>query len=555
VRLLGMLGDAYLRDKQSEAAAAVYDRISALAPEDAAVRTSVAAQKLRLGRTDAALGDLEAATELAPKSTETGLLLVLTLLQNNKIDEAMKAGREMSARIPDDPLPENLLGAIALRKGDVADARSHFEKSLRIKPDFVPARLNLGQLALAERKFDDARAIFDEVLKTAPTNVTALIGESELSVRDGRRDDAILWLERARNGNSNAVDPRLRLVEAYVNQKDAAKAAAVANELETMAPNDPRAVNAIGEAWLANNETPKAIAAFDRLVDLSPTSGTAQLQRARAAYAAKDNATAQQALDKAVELAPQDQIIEQQLIRFTLETNGVDRELSHLNGLAAKTPDDPTFDAIAGDLLAAAGNRADALSTYAQGLAKRENSPAIVIKLAQFQPDLATSAATLQAWLKKYPETPSVRIVLGGILISLKRYDEAVAVHETLLEVEPENPLVLNNLAWLYQEKKDTRALATAEKAAKLAPDSPDVSDTLAWILVQGGANSRGLEILQRISATTPAPDVQYHLAVALKNAGRRDDAKRTLGDLLKSDKPFDSSADAKALLKELSRS
>jgi putative PEP-CTERM system TPR-repeat lipoprotein len=555
VRLLGMLGDAYLRDKQSDAAAAVYDRISALAPDDAAVRTSVAAQKLRLGRTEGALGDLEAATELAPKSTQTGLLLVLTLLQENKIDEAMKAGREMSARIPDDPLPENLLGAIALRKGDPAEARTHFENSLKIKADFVPAQLNLGQLALAERKLDDARARFDAVLKTAPTNVTALIGESELSAIDGKRDDALLWLEKARNGNPDAVDPRLRLIEAYVNLKDLTKAVTIADELDKIAPNDPRAVNAIGEARLANNDVPRAIAAFDRLITLSPTSGTAQLQRARAAYAAKDNATATSALDKAIELAPQDQTIEQQFIRFTLETNGLDREVARLNGLAAKTPTDPTFNAIAGDLLASAGKRADAVATYSAALAKRENDPATVIKLAQFQPDAAAGAEVLKTWLQKYPETPSVRIVLGGILIGLKRSDEAIAVHEKLVAEVPENALVLNNLAWLYQEKKDARALPMAEKAAKLAPNSPDVSDTLAWILVQNGANGRGLAILERISATTPAPDVQYHLAVALKNAGRKEDAKRTLDGLLKSEKPFESSDEAKALLKELSSS
>jgi cellulose synthase operon protein C len=556
VRLLGMLGDAYLRDKQSAAAAEVYDRISALAPDDAAVRTSVAAQKLRLGQVDSAIGDLEAAAGLDPKSSQTGLLLVLTLLQDNKIDEAMKAGTEMSARMPDDPLPENLLGAIALRKGDTAGARAHFEKSLKIKPDFVPAQLNLGQMALAERKLDDARTIFDTILKTSATNATALIGESEISALQGKRDDAILWLEKARNGNETAVDPRIRLVDAYVNLKDPTKAAAIADELEKIAPNDPRAVNAVGEARLASNDLPKAIDAFNRLVTLSPTSGDAQLQRARAAYTAKDNATAKEALDKAIELAPQDQRVEQQFIRFTIETGAVDQEVARLNDLAAKTPDDPKFDAIAGDLLAAAGKRDAAVARYTQGLAKHENSPALIVKLAAFQPEPAAKAQILQNWLKKYPENPGVKIALGGALIELKRYDEAIALHEALAKETPDNPLVLNNLAWLYQQKKDARAVATAEKASQLAPNNPAVSDTLAWILVQTGANSRGLEILEKISAKPPMPpDVQYHLAVALKNAGRRDDAKHTLDDLLKSDKPFDSSADAKALLKELSRS
>jgi putative PEP-CTERM system TPR-repeat lipoprotein len=554
IRLLGMLGDAYLRAKQSDAAAAVYDRIAALAPNDAAVLTSVGAQKLRLGQAENALGNLETATELAPKSAQTGLLLILTLLQDNKIDEAMKAARKMSVRIPDDPLPENLLGAIALRQGNAAEARSHFEKSLQIRPDFTPARLNLGQLALSGRKLDDARMIFDKVLETNPTNLTALMAESDISTLHGKRDDAVRWLEKARGSNPMAVDPRLSLIEAYIN-RDPTKTAAIADELEQIAPNDPRAVNAIGEARLANNDAPKAIAAFDRLVRLSPNSAAAQLQRAHAAYAAEDTATTQQALDKAIELAPQDPVVEREFIRFTLETSGVDRELSHLNGLAAATLNDPAFDVVAGDLFASDGKRADAASSYARGLAKRENSPAIVVKLAQSQPDAAAGAELLQNWLQKYPADPSVKIALGGLLISLKRYGDAIEVHEALLKEQPENPVVLNNLAWLYQGKKDARAVTMAEKAAQLAPDSLEISDTLAWILVQSGANDRGLAILEQISATNPTPNVQYHLAVALKNAGRRDAARRMLGDLLKSNQPFDSSADAKALLKELSGS
>ena len=57
-----------------------------------------------------------------------------------------------------------------------------------------------------------------------------------------------------------------------------------------------------------------------------------------------------------------------------------------------------------------------------------------------------------------------------------------------------------------------------------------DIADTLAWILVQNGQNPRGLELLETAAAAPSAPlEVRYHLAVALKNAGRIQDARRTL--------------------------
>src|SRR5207302_2404459 len=104
VRLLGMLSDAYVKNKEPEAASAILDQISSIAPEDATLRTRLAAQRLRIGQANAAVDDLEVATELDPKSTQAGLLLVLTFLQSNKIDEALKAAEEMRERVPDDPL-------------------------------------------------------------------------------------------------------------------------------------------------------------------------------------------------------------------------------------------------------------------------------------------------------------------------------------------------------------------------------------------------------------------------------------------------------------------
>src|SRR5262249_43727788 len=133
IRLLGLLSEAYSRNKQPEEAAALLDRVASLRPNDADVKTRVAAQRLKIGRPDEALNDLESATELAPKSMQAGLLLVLTLLETNKLDEALKAARELHDRLPDDPLPENLVGAISLRKGEVDEARTHFKRALEIK--------------------------------------------------------------------------------------------------------------------------------------------------------------------------------------------------------------------------------------------------------------------------------------------------------------------------------------------------------------------------------------------------------------------------------------
>lgn len=555
IRLLGLLSEAYVRSNQPQSAAAIIERISTLSPKDAELKTQLAAQRLRIGQASAALDDLKAATALAPKSTETGLLLVLTYLDANRIGEARKAAEDMHVRIPDDPLPENLLGAIASRAGDATEAQAHYQAALKIKADFLPAQINLGQLFLAERKFVEARGIFDTILEHDPVNFAALMAEVELSLAEGKKEDAVRWLEKARVADGSSLVPRVQLVEAYIGRAEPGKAAAIAGELEKLASDDPRAVSAIGAARLANNEIAPAIVAFDRLVQLAPNSTTAQLQRARAYYAAKDTDKARAALERAAELDPGDTEVERQLTRLAIETDTVDQELAYLKGLAAAKRDDPAYDFLAGNLAMAAGRAGEAEALLHAGLAKREDNPMLLARLAQAQAqsDRGKALKTLADWLQKYPDSPEIRLTLANMLLDMKRNDEAIAAYETVLAAQPENVSAANNLAWLYQLKKDGRAVGLAEAAYKRAPGSPDITDTLAWILVLNGENARGLALLEKVAASPTAPlEMRYHLAVALKNAGRTREARRTLEAVLGDGRRFDSIGDAEFLLNQL---
>lgn len=555
LRLLGLLGEAYVRDNQKKEAAAILDRLAALAPRNADVMTQIAALRLRVGQADSALGDLETAAALAPKSVQAGLLLVLTYLDAGRIDDAHKAAEALRDRLPDDPLPENLLGAIALRAGSTAEARAHFEAALKISPDFLPAETNLGQLLLAERDVAGARRIFDAILARDAGNMTALKGEADLNLVDGKPQDAAAWLEKARAADATALEPRLRLVEAYISLAAPKKAAAIAGEIEKLAPDDPRALSAIGAARLANNEVPAAIGAFSRLVAATPESSGAQLQLARAYYAARDDENARAALERAAALAPGDAVIEQQLTRFAIETNSVPRELAYLQGLAEAKPEDPAYDRLAGNLALAVGDADEAAARFAAGLAKRPGDAALTALLAEAEgrSDPARAVEILADWLRTRPETPAVRRALADRLLGMKRYDEATAAYEAVLRAEPDDLPATNNLAWLYVLKKDKRAVALAEAAYRRDPGNPDIADTLAWVLVQNGDNARGLALLETAAASPDAPpEMRYHLAVALKNAGRAGEAQRALAALIATGRKFDSRADAEALLKAL---
>jgi predicted Zn-dependent protease len=115
--------------------------------------------------------------------------------------------------------------------------------------------------------------------------------------------------------------------------------------------------------------------------------------------------------------------------------------------------------------------------------------------------------------------------------------------------VQPANPVVLNNLAWLYSQKNDPRALDYAERAHASAPNAPAIMDTLGYILVHKGDVDRGLPLLkQAYDASKKAPEIGYHFAVALEKSGKAAEARSVLEAVLNDTASFDDKAEAKKL-------
>jgi Tfp pilus assembly protein PilF len=135
------------------------------------------------------------------------------------------------------------------------------------------------------------------------------------------------------------------------------------------------------------------------------------------------------------------------------------------------------------------------------------------------------------------------------------KYQEAAAAYEKSYALHPDNLVLQNNLAWLYQELGDKKAIALADKLAS-APgieSKPEVLDTTGWIFLQNGKEDKGLVLLQQ-AALLDARNVQirYHLAVAFVKTGKKEDAKIELERLLKENKSFTERAAAEQLLKGL---
>lgn len=157
------------------------------------------------------------------------------------------------------------------------------------------------------------------------------------------------------------------------------------------------------------------------------------------------------------------------------------------------------------------------------------------------------------SWLKDHAKDLRFRLYLAETANARKDYASSSKQYRLLLEAQPNNPAMLNNLAWAAAQIKDPAAIEYAEKAYKLAPEQPAIMDTLGWLLVAKGDTARGLELLQKAINLAPQnSSIRLNLAKALVKAGKKDEAKKELETLSKLGEGFPAQAEVTKMLQGL---
>jgi predicted Zn-dependent protease len=272
------------------------------------------------------------------------------------------------------------------------------------------------------------------------------------------------------------------------------------------------------------------------------------------AAGSKDYPTAIAALNKAISLDPQNDQLKGMLIQITYQTKGGDAALATARSFTQTNPESPTGDLLAAEVLDKNGKRPDAIALLEKAQAAKP-SAARVMELSQLHErsnDPKRATAVLEDWTKAHPADIPPRLKLAELYSRTRNYSAAQAEFEKLAVERPDDPVVLNNLAWAYSIVKDPRARAVAEKAYRIAP-SPAIADTLGWIMTSEGNAANAVKLLRTATAGLPeVPDVKYHLAVALSKTNQAAEAKTVLQEAMRSNTAFDSKPDAQRLLNSL---
>ena len=553
--VLALAGEVYMQNGYTAEAEKVFAKAAALDPKDTSKRTALALTHLNSGDPEKGYRELEQAAAADP-GIRADLALIATYSQQRKFDEALKAIAELEKKQPDKALPHSLRGAVYAGKNDLPAARKSFERALELEPTDFASAASLARLDLADKKPDDARKRFEGVLAKDPKNMRALLALAELRAQTGGTTDEVATLiGKAVSADPTSVVPRLALINFYLRSKEPKKAVASAQDALAAMPDRAELLDAAGQAQMAAGDTNQAVASFSKLAAARPGTPEPYIRMAGAQMAAKDADGAVQSLKKALALRPDMVNVQRAMIKVSLDAGREGDALAMAREVQKQRPKESSGYLLEGDIHSSKKSWPAAITAYRTGL-KTVGTTDLAVRLdaaLRASGNVAEADKGTAAWLKDHPNDRDYRMYLAESALGKKEWAVAASRYKEVLAVKADDPLALNNLAYVSGQLKDPKAIEYAEKAVKLAPNNPSILDTYGMLLVEKGDSKRGLEYMQRAAELAPAANgIRLNLARALIQDGQKPAAKKELEALAKLGDRFSEQAEVTKLMQEL---
>ena len=553
--MMALAGQVYMLHGDVERAQRYFARASNLDPEDPAKRTSLAVSRLASGQGDAALGELQSIAA-SDDGVVADMALINALLQERKVDQALKAIDALEKKRPADVMPVFLRGRALLLKRDAVGARKAMERVLEIDPNYFPAVGVLAVLDNADKRPDDARARLEAAIKRQPGNVQAHLALVELRQANGAdKTELATLLRKVVEAAPSSPLPRLLLAEHHLRHSEPKDALVVAQQAVSALPDNVQLLDVLGRAQSANGEHNQAQASFNRMAALQPQSSLPFLRMASANLIAGDRDAASQNLRKALEIEPKSLEAQQGQVSLAMAAQKPGDALAISRAVQKQRPKEQVGYMLEGEIHAAGKAWDKAADAFRAGL-KQVASPELAVRLhdvllsAAKKPEADRWAAE---WSRTQPKDAAFPFYLGNRALTLNELPESLRQFERVVAIQPDNAAALNNLAWLKGQLGRDGALADAERANALAPNQPAFMDTWAMLLSAANQHERALEMQKKVVQLQPQVlEFKLNLAKIQIKAGNKDAARALLDELGAAGDRFSAQAEVDRLKKTL---
>ena len=393
--------------------------------------------------------------------------------------------QEIENEHPSDFARLALLGSLYEETGDAANALKTYQKALAVSPRNIDLRLKMVRLLQAQGELDKAIAEYEGLIRAAPDNPQFVFEECDALMQRGDRVRAMKLLTELEARGSSDEEVLSRLADFYGKIGENEKSLRVLTRLAQVGTNDPSHLVDLGDRYFQDGNTTLAVTTWKRIL-------TTITPRARALSALGDvylehdmTGDALTALREAVSLDPTNGAYKKQLASAYERAHNY-REArvlwQELGDRAKKTSDKTLAREARTHIVSLWGLERIIEGQVAPLSAAFRSTPPDVEAgrtLAEVQIHLRKTAdaeATLRRVIQLAPGDSDSYLALERVLVQEGKLQDAIAVLEKLVEVEPKRARELYQRMAQYalQTYHDDDAIKYAARAVELNPDDAE---------------------------------------------------------------------------------
>jgi tetratricopeptide (TPR) repeat protein len=449
------------------------------------------------GQMDKAKEEFSKLTTKYPNSLSLHTDYVRLLFQQRDNAEAQTLVREMMKNHPKDPGVTALNGIVLLKSGNVNDAVNVLQDATRNSPNDAFLQYWLGRAAVAWGDNVLAEASFRRAASLKPSNLEA---QEQLARIASLRGDMELLSEVA----NKTIAAAPRFPDGYVWRATAEMSRDAPDHAETdlttatrVGPNNPQAYLQFAKLRFIQKRFPEGVAFLEQALQYDPNSVEAMRLLISYEIFQKRADKALARLSAQMLRSPQNSGFYDLLARLQIYNRQLDQAAASAQRAISLNPED-----------------GEAVMLYAQVQVQRGQT--------------ATGVGAWQEWLKAHPNDASALAVLGTLEEARGDEPKAVAYYKRSLQIQPQQPIAANNLAYTMLENGQNVdvALTYAQTARQAMQHSPNTADTLAWAYYNKGIYGFARDLLK--DAVTAEPNdaaMQYHLGMVYDKLRDKPDA------------------------------
>lgn len=457
----------------------------------------------------------------------------------------------------------------------------------------INAKINLAKVYINSSRPEQALEVINDALESSPNDADLLLLRATVDLSNNKLEQAIIDLRLVIKDKPEEMEAYALLVNAHLKNNEREQAKDILDKAYENNIYNPQSLLKLADLNIRLKNAEGAEKAIDAALRIEENNLNALLVKAQLLNTRKDYLAAKDIAKKLIELNPKNpegyQLITPSMISagqidelYTILEEGYKStgyNIKLLEAMVAINSGQKKYDAAyklvnreisergesaaAYRLLAklndASGKQKESIANFNKALELKNDWPDLYTELANLyvrQNDGNSAIELLEKGKEVLPLNSNIRMSLITLYEKFGQVDNAISEYESILALDPENIIVINNLASTISNYKSDKA--SIDRALELIEKIKDIEssaflDTIGWVYYKSGDYDKARMAMEKVVKKDPNISIfNYHMGMIYLKLNDKINAKMFLEKAVKDAAEFNGIEEARSELKKL---